>query len=103
LVLTTNPTFTGCIIVVRPVGMLNTTDEAGDDPKILGVPVKDPRFKEVSDLSQVPNYILLEIEDFFLNYKKLEPKKTVRIKGWNNMKKVEEAILTVFAFMMKNS
>jgi len=94
VVLTTNPTFTGCIMVVRPVGMLNTEDEAGDDPKIIAVPAEDPRFKDVSDLSQLPHHSLIEIEDFFLNYKKLEPKKMVRIKGWDNAKKAEETILT---------
>lgn len=92
LVLTTKPTFTGCVMIVRPIGVLTTEDESGEDNKILGVPVGDPRFQEVTDVTDIAKHLKAEIADFFLNYKKLEPKKWVRVKGWRDAKAAENMV-----------
>lgn len=94
LVLTTKPTFPGCVMVVRPVGVLTTEDESGEDNKILGVPVGDPRFQEVTDVKDIAKHLKAEIADFFLNYKKLEPRKWVKVKEWKSAKIAEEIILS---------
>jgi inorganic pyrophosphatase len=94
LVLTRKPTFTGCVMVVRPIGVLTTEDEHGEDNKIIGVPVGDPRFQEVKDIADVASHLKAEIEDFFLNYKRLEPKKWVKIKEWKNRETAEKIIST---------
>ncbi len=94
LVLTTKPTFPGCVMVVRPIGALTTEDESGEDDKILGVPVGDPRFQDVKDIKDVAKHLKAEIADFFLSYKKLEPKKWVKVKGWKDAKAAEDIILS---------
>ncbi|MBX6394757.1 MAG: inorganic diphosphatase [Alicyclobacillaceae bacterium] len=87
LVLTTFPTFPGCVIETRVVGVLLMTDDKGKDEKLLGVPTEDPRWKHVQSLSDVPPHILDEIAHFFATYKHLEGK-AVTVEGW---KGVEEA------------
>lgn len=81
LVMVTNPTIPGCIIDCRVVGVLAMTDDKGIDNKLLGVPLRDPRFNEVQDLADVPPHVLREIEHFFKTYKDLEGKSTI-IQGW---------------------
>lgn len=81
LVMVTNPTVPGCIIDARVVGVLSMADDKGIDNKLLGVPVKDPRFDHFKDLDDVPPHVLREIEHFFKTYKDLEGKSTM-IKGW---------------------
>ena len=71
LVLMEEPTFTGCVIPVRPVGMMKMED-AGEDFKILCVPVGDKRFDEVRRLEDVAPHRLLELEHFFHTYKALD-------------------------------
>lgn len=83
LVLTTFPTFPGCIIESRVIGVLLMSDDKGQDEKLLGVPTKDPRWNEVKSLEDVPQHILKEIAHFFQVYKDLENKKTV-IEGWKD-------------------
>lgn len=81
LVLVTLPTFPGCVIETRVVGVLLMSDDKGQDEKLLGVPVKDPRFNQIHDLEDVPPHILKEIAHFFEVYKELENKET-HIEGW---------------------
>lgn len=83
LVIVTEATFTGCHILVRPVGVLTMSDEHGGDHKILAVPVRDPRFDQVHNLVDVPPHLLLEIENFFATYKVLEGKATATV-GWSD-------------------
>jgi inorganic pyrophosphatase len=73
LVLVADPTFPGCRIRVRAVGIFRMTDEAGPDEKIICVPLKDPR---VFDIGDVPPELRDEIEHFFQVYKDLEDKHT---------------------------
>ena len=72
LVLVSEPTFPGCHIVGRPVGMFHMTDEKGEDEKILCVPLRDPMWSLVTELDQIPQPLLNEIEHFFQVYKDLE-------------------------------
>jgi len=90
LVMTGEPTFTGCLIEARPVGIFRMRDEKGDDEKILSVPVADPHHNEIQDLAQVRAHFLREIEHFFHIYKELEGKK-VETLGWED----REAALSV--------
>jgi len=94
LLLTTFPTFSGCLIKARPVGILLMEDEKGIDHKIVAVPLEkiDPRFKNIKDIEDVNEHLKEEIKVFFEDYKKLEKGKFVKIKGWENVKKAKEII-----------
>ena len=81
LVLVWEPTFPGCLIEARPVGVFNMRDEKGPDEKVLCVPVNDPLWNHIHCLEEVPPHLLKEIEHFFAVYKDLEQKKT-DVLGW---------------------
>lgn len=83
LVLTSFPTFPGCVIESRVIGVLIMSDDKGQDEKLLAVPKSDPRWKDVKSLEDVPQHKLKEIAHFFQVYKDLENKKTV-IEGWKD-------------------
>ena len=72
LVFVGEPTFPGCHIRVRPVGLFRMTDEKGEDEKVLCVPLRDPTWSHVEELVQLPQPLLDEIEHFFQVYKNLE-------------------------------
>lgn len=91
LVLTSFPTFPGCVISSRVIGVLMMSDDKGQDEKLLAVPVDDPRFDGVNDLDDIPKHKLKEIEHFFQVYKDLENKKTI-IDGWQNREKALQLI-----------
>jgi inorganic pyrophosphatase len=82
LVLVEAPSFSGCLIEVRPIGLLLMRDQGKDDEKILSVAESDPLYTEVNDYSQVFEHTVREIENFFTIYKSLEGKKT-EISGWD--------------------
>jgi len=84
LVLVGEPTFPGCVIEIKPVGLFKMWDEKGPDEKILGVPVFDPQWNWLNSLDDVPKHMLLEIEHFFQVYKELEKKKT-GVEGWGDV------------------
>lgn len=83
LVLVSEPTFPGCLIEVRPIGLFRMHDEKGPDSKILCVPVSDPIWNKLFKLSEVNPHLIMEIEHFFKIYKDLEKKK-VGIEGWED-------------------
>lgn len=83
MVLTSFPTFPGCVIESRVIGVLVMSDDKGQDEKLLAVPVNDPRFNEIMDLNDLPKHTTKEIEHFFEVYKDLENKQT-SIEGWQN-------------------
>jgi inorganic pyrophosphatase len=90
------PLEVGAVARVRVIGALILEDEKGIDPKILSVLVNDARFEGYKDISDVHKHELKEIEEFFETYKRLEPHKWSKIKGWKNaaeaMEIVENAI-----------
>jgi inorganic pyrophosphatase len=81
LIIVEEPTFPGCRVQIRPIGVLLMRDEKGTDEKVLAVPVADPRFKGIDDISGLQKHWLLEIENFFHTYKMLEGKES-RVEGW---------------------
>ena len=82
LVLVEEPTFPGCLIRCRTIGMFRMTDEAGPDEKLLCVPANDPRHEHLRDIHHVPEFDRLEIQHFFEVYKDLEPGKSVEGASW---------------------
>jgi inorganic pyrophosphatase len=92
LVLVTTPTFPGCIMKARPVGMLQMLDGEKRDDKILAVPTEDPRYTEYKDLDDLPEHILKEIAYLFETYKVLEGK-SVKILGWEGAKAAKSIIV----------
>jgi len=92
LVIVDEPTFPGCHIRVRPVGVFWMKDEAGPDAKVLSVPLADPRWTDVDDLHGVPPFMLQEIENFFEIYKTLEPGKSTHTAGWQGRAEAEQAV-----------
>jgi inorganic pyrophosphatase len=69
LVLVADPTFPGCRIRVRPIGVFHMNDEKGPDEKVLCVPLDDPSFERISDIHDVTAELRDEIEHFFQRYK----------------------------------
>ncbi len=91
LVLVWEPTFPGCVMDVRPVGLFKMRDEKGPDAKILCIPLGDPLWNHIRTLEDVPPHLLKEIEHFFKIYKELEEKKT-GVEGWHGL---EDALATI--------
>jgi len=83
VVIVEHDTFTGCLIEVRPLGVLIMRDDAGLDHKILAVPVNDPRMREVHGLQHLASHYLAEVDYFFNIYKDLEGKKSDTY-GWED-------------------
>lgn len=93
LVMVNEPTFSGCLIEMRVVGMFRMRDRGQNDFKVLGVPHADPLFLEVANLTDLPHHFLREVEHFFTTYKQLEDVTTEPL-GWATP---EEAIAEVRA------
>jgi inorganic pyrophosphatase len=91
LVVVEEPTFPGCWMNVRPIGMLRMRDEKGEDYKILAVPTRDPRFEDVRELADLPSHWLREIENFFQTYKYLEGVPT-EVLGWAGADQARQTI-----------
>lgn len=101
MVLMDQPTFPGCIIESRPIGILKMIDGGDKDYKILAVPVEDPKYKNFNDIDDVPSHILDEIGEFFKTYKNLENKE-VEINGWENSQMAKkEAIRSIEMYKEK--
>lgn len=92
LVLVNEPTFPGCRIDVRPVGLFRMRDEAGIDDKVLCVPISDPEWRDVHELEHVTARLRDEIAHFFAVYKDLEPDGVTAIEGWAGRTEAEAAI-----------
>jgi inorganic pyrophosphatase len=92
VVIVEHDTFPGCLIEVRPVGVLVMRDDAGLDHKILAVPVNDPRMREVHGLQHLAKHYLAEVDYFFNIYKELEGKKSDTY-GWEDRLVAHQAIL----------
>ena len=93
LVILSEPTFPGCTILGRVVGVFYMHDDKGRDTKILTVPDSDPRWENVRDLADVPKHLLAEIDHFFSVYKDLERKK-VTVEGFGDREQAWEEIET---------
>jgi inorganic pyrophosphatase len=82
----------GCMVKVRVIGALIIEDEAGLDAKILSVLISDRRFEGYNDISNVHKHQLVEIQEFFETYKRLEPHKWAKTRGWKNAKEAVEIV-----------
>jgi inorganic pyrophosphatase len=91
LVLVDDPTFPGCWVRARPVGVFWMEDEAGPDAKIICVP-NDPFWESHSEVDSLPNAVRAEIEHFFDVYKTLEPDKSSSTRGYEGRNKAIETI-----------
>lgn len=91
LVMVNLPTFPGCLIEARPIGMFKMRDRGEPDYKILAVPVHDPHFKDFHALADVPKHYLVEVEHFFTTYKQLEGVKVEQL-GWADVAEAKETL-----------
>lgn len=92
MVLSTFPTFPGCLISTRPIGALRLIDSKQDDNKIIAVPADDPRFAEVNDLKDLRKHTKKEIKNFWENYVELQPNKKIKIEGWSGKEVARDLI-----------
>jgi inorganic pyrophosphatase len=92
LTLVSEPSFTGCMIEVRPVGMLNMVDRDEQDQKVIAVPTRNPRYDQIHTMDQVFAHVRRELEHFFSIYKELEGKVTVA-QGWGGPREARKTIL----------
>jgi inorganic pyrophosphatase len=92
MTLTFEPLEVGAIARVRVIGVLLIEDEEGPDPKILAVLVNDARFEGYKDITDVHRHQLVEIQEFFETYKRLEPHKWAKVKGWKNAEEAKKIV-----------
>ena len=92
LVLLDEPTWPGCLVLVRPIGMFHMRDEAGGDDKILCIPAGDPRKTHITELEHINEFDRLEIQHFFETYKDLEPGKSVEGAHWTGRAEAERVV-----------
>lgn len=99
LVVTPYPVVPGSVIRCRPVGVLEMTDEAGSDAKVVAVPHTklSALYDDVKEVTDLPPLLLEQIKHFFENYKDLEKGKWVKVEGWENAARakaiIEESVL----------
>lgn len=91
LIISSYPTFPGCVVDARVIGYLKVIDNGLEDEKIIAVVDKDPRFNEIIEINDIPEHKLIEIKDFFQNYKNLQ-KIQVTIDKFYNAKEAIEII-----------
>ena len=91
LVVVSTPLFSGCVVSVRPIGVIDMEDEAGQDWKIIAVAEKDPRMKEVNSVDDLGTHFKKEVQHFFEEYKKLEDK-WAKVKGWLGVEEAYQVI-----------
>ena len=99
LVVTPYPLVPGCVIRCRPVGILNMSDEAGQDAKLVAVPVDKltPIYKDVKEATDLPPLLIQQIQHFFERYKELEKGKWVKVDGWAGADAAREEIVKAVA------
>jgi inorganic pyrophosphatase len=92
LIMVTEPTFPGCIIEARPIGVFHMLDRNEPDDKILAVPAADPLFGDYKYIGDVPHHFLMEVSHFFQTYKQLEGIE-VKPLGWEDCDAAKKSIL----------
>jgi inorganic pyrophosphatase len=101
LVIITEPVFPGCVVRVRPVGVLDMEDDKGPDPKIVTVALGDPKLTHINTLADIDDHFKKEIESFFRQYKELENKK-VLVKNWQTAETATSVIRQAMDRYQKN-
>ena len=94
LVCNTRELMPGCYINVRPIGVLIMEDNAGQDEKVIAVPMPKltRRYEKVLNYTDLPEITLQQVEHFFSHYKDLEPGKWVKIGGWHDAARARQMI-----------
>ena len=94
LVVTPYPVVPGSVVRARPVGVLEMTDEAGSDAKVVAVPHSKltALYDDVQEVTDLPPLLLEQIKHFFENYKDLEKGKWVKVDGWDNAARAKAII-----------
>lgn len=92
LILVSEPTFTGCLVVARPIGILKMIDDGKEDDKVLAVPVGEPEYAEIYNYTQIFPHQLRKIQHFFETYKLLEGK-TTSTNGWADAAEARRIIM----------
>ncbi len=103
MTLTFEPLEVGAIARVRVIGVLVIEDEEGPDAKILSVLVNDARFQGYHDMTDVHEHQLKEIREFFETYKRLEPHKFTKVKGWKNAQEAKKIVEAAMANYQKHA
>jgi inorganic pyrophosphatase len=96
LVLAIEPTFAGCLVAARPIGILAMIDEGKEDDKVVAVPVGEPAFDEIYNYTQIFPHTMRKISHFFETYKLLEGKET-SVAGWHDAAHARRVIMESFA------
>ena len=91
LVFLTEPTVPGCVIEVKTIGVLNMSDDKGQDEKLICVPVADPTWNQLENITDMNPHTLKEVEHFFKVYKDLE-NKTTTIEGYGDKAQAEQLL-----------
>lgn len=92
MVLSTFPTFPGCVIACRPIGVIRLNDTGEEDNKIIAVPCDDPRFAEINEMADLSPHFKKEIQNFWENYAELQPDKKIKIEGWSGREQAEKIV-----------
>lgn len=85
LVCVSEPTFPGCVIPAKAIGLFKMADEKGSDDHLVCVPLADPGWNEIDDIDQLPRQLRREIEHFFTVYKDLDPGRHSEVHGWGDI------------------
>ncbi|MFO1051816.1 MAG: inorganic diphosphatase [Planctomycetota bacterium] len=101
LVMVNEPTFTGCLIEARVLGVFHMIDSGDADEKVLAVPENDPLFSTYRDLKDVPPHFLREVEHFFSTYKQLEGRSVEPI-GWEGVETARRIVTESIARNQKS-
>jgi inorganic pyrophosphatase len=94
LVITPFALMPGVVVRCRPIGLLKMSDEAGNDTKVLAVPIDKltPLYRQIETARDLPETSLTQIEHFFAHYKDLEPGKWVKVEGWGSPEEARREI-----------
>lgn len=94
VLITTFPTFPGCLVEGRVIGYLEMEDEEGIDTKIVALPKEkiDPRLSHIKEIDDLPEHTKKEIKEFFETYKRLEPGKWVKLRDFKSRKEAEKMV-----------
>jgi inorganic pyrophosphatase len=92
LVCVSEPTFPGCVVVARPIALLEMEDEHGIDPHVLSVPIADPGWNQLERFEDLPAQLVAEIGHFFAVYKDLDDNRRSTVCGWRDY---EAAVLEI--------
>jgi inorganic pyrophosphatase len=93
LILVTEPTFPGCVVETRAIGMVKMLDQGVEDLKFVCVPARDPRAETILSYTDIDQHTLREIEHFFRIYKELEGKQT-ETHGWSDASEAKQLLLS---------